>query len=53
MNIPELKAMLQRRIVYLAQLRNSAVAIGDIAQIDKIDTELAETQATLNQLETL
>jgi hypothetical protein len=29
------------------------VAIGDIAQIDKIDTELAETQATLNQLETL
>jgi hypothetical protein len=53
MNIPELKAMLQRRIVYLGQIRNSAVAIGDIVQIDRIDAELAETQSTLNQLEAL
>jgi hypothetical protein len=53
MNIPELKSILQRRIVYLGQLRNSAVMIGDIVQIDRIDAELTETQATLNQLESL
>ena len=45
--------MLERRILDLGQLRNSAVAIGDVAQIDKMDADLAETQATLNQLKSL
>jgi hypothetical protein len=53
MTIPELTAIARRRINYLNALRKSAEAIGDVAQVDRIDTELAETQATLMQLETL
>ena len=53
MTIPELIAFLKRRLAYLGQLRTSAVAIGDLAQVDRIDSEVAETQATINQLQTL
>lgn len=51
MNTPDLTAMLRRRLAYLSQLRTSAVAIGDIAQVARIDAELAETQDTLNKLD--
>lgn len=53
MTIPDLIAMLRRRLAYLGQLRTSADAIGDVSQVDRIDAELAETQATLNQLGSL
>lgn len=53
MSISDLIALLKRRLAYLGQLRTSAVAIGDLAQVDRIDTESAETQSTLNQLESL
>jgi hypothetical protein len=53
MSVPDLIALLKRRLVYLGNLRTSAVAIGDLAQVDRIDTEVAETQSTLNQLESL
>jgi hypothetical protein len=53
MTIPDLIAMLRRRLAYLGQLRTSAEAIGDVGQVDRIDAELAETQATLNQLGSL
>lgn len=53
MNIPALIIMLERRLVYLGQLKTSAAALGDVAQVQKLDEESAETQATLNQLLTL
>jgi hypothetical protein len=53
MSVSDLIALLKRRLVYLGHLRTSAVAIGDLAQVDRIDTEVAETQSTLNRLESL
>jgi hypothetical protein len=53
MSVSDLIALLKRRLVYLGNLRTSAVAIGDLEQVDRIDTESAETQSTLNQLESL
>jgi hypothetical protein len=53
MSVSDLIALLKRRLTYLGQLRTSAVAIGDLAQVDRIDTESAEAQATLNRLESL
>lgn len=50
MSVPELIDMMNRRLAYLSQLRASAVALGDVAQVDKIDAEIASTQETLNKL---
>lgn len=53
MTIPELIAMCERRIVNLQSQRSSAVLLGDINQVERIDADIAETQATLNSLRTL
>jgi hypothetical protein len=53
MSVSDLISLLKRRLVYLGNLRTSAVAIGDLEQVDRIDTESAEAQSTLNQLESL
>lgn len=50
MKISDLITILERRLVYLGTLRSSAVALGDLAQIERIDADAAETQQTLNQL---
>jgi hypothetical protein len=51
MNIIELIAMLRRRLVYLGQIRTAAVAIGDLVQVDRIDTEAAQIQTAITKLE--
>ena len=51
MNLLELIAMLKRRLNSLSQLRTSAVAIGDLVQVDRIDTEAAEIQTAITKLE--
>ena len=53
MSVQELIDILRRRLVYLGQLRSSAVQLGDVQQTEQIDAELAATQATLNTLLTL
>jgi hypothetical protein len=53
MTIPELTLIAKKRIAYLNAMRSSAEAIGDIAHLDRIDAEIAETQTTLTQLEML
>jgi len=53
MTISELILMCERRLVHLQSVRGSAVTLGDIAQIEQIDTDIIETQATLNQLRTV
>jgi hypothetical protein len=45
--------MCERRRAHLQSVRGSAVALGDMQQAARIDADLAETQTTLNQLQTL
>ena len=53
MTIVELISMCERRLVHLQSVRGSAVALGDLQQISKVDADIDETQTTLNQLQTL
>lgn len=53
MSISELIEMCERRLVYLGQLRSSAVALGDILQVESIDSQIAKTTETKNLLLTL
>ena len=53
MTIQEIIAMCERRIVYLESVKGSALALGDIAQVDAIDEDIATTQATLNTLKAI
>lgn len=50
MRIQDLIEYCKARITVLSQLRTSAERLGDVAQIEKIDIEIATTQDTLNQL---
>jgi len=53
MSITEIIAMCERKITNLHSVRGAAVALGDMAQVERLDVEISETQATLNQLRTL
>lgn len=53
MSISELIELCERRLAYLGQLRSSAAALGDIAQIEAIDSQVAKTSETRNLLLTL
>ncbi len=43
--------MLRRRLNHLSQLRTSADAIGDLAQVERIDAEVSEIQMAINKLQ--
>jgi hypothetical protein len=53
MTITQMIELCKARLAQLGQLRTSAVNLGDIAQISKIDAETTEVQDTLNKLQTL
>lgn len=53
MTIVELIIIVRNRLSTLGQQRGHAVAIGDVARVAALDTEIAETETTLSQLETL
>ncbi len=53
MTLDDMIQMCRARLVYLSQLRSSAVALGDSEQIARIDAQVSETQTTLNRLLTL
>jgi hypothetical protein len=53
MTIQELIELVSRRLAYFSQLRTSASHLGDAAQVASLDTQIAETEATLAQLKTL
>lgn len=50
MNIEQLKTLAENHIKYLQAQRDNAVSIGDAESIARIDSEIAETQITLNDL---
>jgi hypothetical protein len=53
MSVQQLIDLCRSRISHLAQLRTSAVSLGDVEQVAEIDNKIDETQTTLNQLLTL
>lgn len=50
MTIQQLITMAERRIAYLLQARTAAESIGDVDSVVRIDSEIADTTATLNAL---
>ncbi len=53
MNLSQIIEILERRRVYLTQLRNSPDAQRDLARAASLDAEIAETEATLEQLRSI
>lgn len=53
MTVQELITLLQNRIAFGQSQRIAAVQRGDIAQVQALDTDIASSQATLDQLLTL
>lgn len=53
MSIDELIRLMEARIVALNAARASAAQAGDIGQITRLDTDIVQTQTTLDQLRTL
>lgn len=51
MKIEDVISMARSRLVYLASMRETAVRLGDLAQIEQIDAEVADTKSTLVTLE--
>jgi hypothetical protein len=48
-----IKFLLQNRLVTLSQARAHAVTIGDLMRVSELDSEIAETESTLGQINTL
>ena len=53
MSITELIRLMEAHLAALNSARASAAAIGDIAQITRLDADVLKTQTTLDQLRTL
>lgn len=53
MNIEELIFLCENRLNYLNSQLGTAIALGDIQQIARIETEIETTGATLQKLKSL
>jgi hypothetical protein len=53
MNLDDLLNLAKARILHLEQLRRMAAQQGDVTSIARLETEIAETQSTLDKLHTL
>lgn len=53
MNITDLIKLVENRVRYLEQARQSAWDSGDVSGVATADTQLAETRQTLESLKTL
>lgn len=53
MTIDQLIELCQNRITYLNGVRASALRLGDLPQVNRIDMQVSESQTTLNLLLTL
>lgn len=50
MTIQHLIDMARARLAHLSQLRSANERLGDAVAVARVDAEMAETQATLDQL---
>ncbi len=53
MTLIELIGMLERQITYLQMLRSAAQVLGDIDRVSAIDADIAKSQLTLSQLQSI
>jgi hypothetical protein len=53
MDISELLGLCEKRLVFLNTIQASASLSGDIAQLQKIEEEIAKTSLTLEKLKSL
>jgi hypothetical protein len=53
MSISELIQLVSYKLSALNSARASAVSVGDLSQVVSLDTQIAQTQLTLDQLKTL
>lgn len=53
MTIADLLKLAQARLSHLNGQRADAQAVGDAAAIERLDAEIAETQATISALQSL
>jgi hypothetical protein len=53
MSVQDLIRLMEARLAALNSARGSAAAVGDLAQVTRLDIDIAQTQTTLDQLRTL
>lgn len=53
MTLADLIGVAENRLKHLTRQRETAQRIGDLQQINTIDTEVSETESTLTQLRSL
>lgn len=53
MTLSQLVTLAANRLAALNNARATAVTLGDIARLEVLDTEIMETQATIDALNTL
>ena len=53
MSISELIQLVSYKLAALNSARASAVSVGDLSQVVALDTQISQTQLTLDQLKTL
>ena len=53
MTLSDLKLLLANRLGTLGQQRAHAFTVGDLQRVNELDAEIAETQLTVDQLDTL
>jgi hypothetical protein len=53
MSLDDLIRLMEARLAALNSARGTAAAVGDLAQVTRLDIDIAQTQTTLDQLRTL
>ena len=53
MALSEIIEIVTKRLDFLRSQRTSAVSVGDLNQVARLDTEITETSATLDRLRSL
>jgi hypothetical protein len=53
MSVEDLIRLMEARLAGLNGARASAAAVGDLAEVNRLDADVAQTQSTLDQLRTL
>jgi hypothetical protein len=53
MNLDQIIKIISNRLEFLRSQRTTAVSVGDLEQVVALDSEIAESTATLNRLLTL
>jgi hypothetical protein len=53
MSVEDLIRLMEARLAAMNSARGTAAAVGDLAQVTRLDIDIAQTQATLDQLRTL